>query len=115
MLLRETPSCRARSLTFSPASIRRNASSLNSRLNRLGSWVLKWSSSERRTVTIFLSQARGALQNVPDTWVTLSAFVLREVSMPWKASSVMEERLCFVARLLDGEAMTDVCRDFRSE
>jgi transposase InsO family protein len=32
--------------------------------------------------------------------------------MPWKASSVMEERLCFVARLLDGEAMTDVCREF---
>src|SRR3981189_3651513 len=36
----------------------------------------------------------------------------REVWMPWKASSVMEERLRFVARLLDGEAMTDVCRDF---
>ena len=32
--------------------------------------------------------------------------------MPWKASSVMQERLRFVARLLDGEAMTDVCRDF---
>jgi transposase len=32
--------------------------------------------------------------------------------MPWRASSVMEERLCFVARLLDGEAMTDVCREF---
>jgi transposase InsO family protein len=32
--------------------------------------------------------------------------------MPWKASSVMEERLRFVGRLLDGEAMTDVCRDF---
>src|ERR1700681_4038592 len=32
--------------------------------------------------------------------------------MPWKASSVMEERLRFVARLLGGEAMTDVCRDF---
>lgn len=32
--------------------------------------------------------------------------------MPWKASSVMEERLRFVARLLEGEAMTDVCRDF---
>jgi len=30
--------------------------------------------------------------------------------MRWKASSVMEERLRFVARLLDGEAMTDVCR-----
>jgi transposase len=32
--------------------------------------------------------------------------------MPWKASSVMEERLRFVARLLEGEAMTEVCRDF---
>ena len=32
--------------------------------------------------------------------------------MPWRASSVMEERLRFVARLLDGEAMTDVCQDF---
>src|ERR1700756_1976313 len=48
---------------------------------------------------------------VPDTWVTLFAF-WREVLMPWKASSVMEERLRFVGRLLDGEAMTDVCRDF---
>jgi transposase len=28
------------------------------------------------------------------------------------ASSVMDERLRFVARLLDGEAMTDVCREF---
>ena len=32
--------------------------------------------------------------------------------MPWEASSVMEERLRFVARLLDGEPMTDVCREF---
>jgi transposase InsO family protein len=32
--------------------------------------------------------------------------------MPWKVGSVMEERLRFVARLLDGEAMTDVCREF---
>src|SRR5438132_2845957 len=32
--------------------------------------------------------------------------------MPWKASSVMEERLRFVAKLLDGEAMSDVCREF---
>ncbi|HEY2755018.1 MAG TPA: IS481 family transposase, partial [Pseudolabrys sp.] len=32
--------------------------------------------------------------------------------MPWKASSVMEERLRFVARLLDGESMTDMCREF---
>jgi transposase len=32
--------------------------------------------------------------------------------MPWKASSVMEERLRFVARVLDGEPMKDVCREF---
>lgn len=32
--------------------------------------------------------------------------------MPWKASSVMDERLRFVARLLEGEAMTKVCREF---
>jgi transposase InsO family protein len=32
--------------------------------------------------------------------------------MPWKESSVMEERLCFVGRLLGGEAMTDLCREF---
>jgi transposase InsO family protein len=32
--------------------------------------------------------------------------------MPWRESSVMEERLRFVARVLDGEAMSDVCRDF---
>jgi transposase len=32
--------------------------------------------------------------------------------MPWKASSVIEERPRFVARLLDGESMTDVCREF---
>ena len=32
--------------------------------------------------------------------------------MPWKESSVMEERLRFIARLLDGEGMSDVCRSF---
>ena len=32
--------------------------------------------------------------------------------MPWKACSAMEERLRFVARLLEGEAMTDLCREF---
>jgi hypothetical protein len=32
--------------------------------------------------------------------------------MPWKANSVLEERLRFVGRLLDGEAMTDPCREF---
>jgi transposase len=32
--------------------------------------------------------------------------------MPWKECSVLEERLRFVARLLEGEAMTDVCPEF---
>jgi len=32
--------------------------------------------------------------------------------MPWKESSVMEERLRFVARLLENEPMTELCREF---
>src|SRR5689334_3906052 len=32
--------------------------------------------------------------------------------MPWKECSVMEERVRFVARLLEGEAMTELCREF---
>jgi transposase InsO family protein len=35
-----------------------------------------------------------------------------EVSMPWKECSVVDERLRFVAQLLDGEAMSEVCRAF---
>jgi len=32
--------------------------------------------------------------------------------MPWKECNAMDERVRFVARLLDGEKMTVVCRDF---
>lgn len=32
--------------------------------------------------------------------------------MPWKECSVMDERLRFVARLLEGEPMSEVCREF---
>jgi transposase InsO family protein len=32
--------------------------------------------------------------------------------MPWKESSVMDERLRFVARLLEGEPMSELCREF---
>ncbi|PIT99452.1 MAG: integrase [Bdellovibrionales bacterium CG10_big_fil_rev_8_21_14_0_10_45_34] len=32
--------------------------------------------------------------------------------MPWKERSVMDERVKFVARLLDGESMTSLCREF---
>src|ERR1043165_2803475 len=58
-----------------------------------------------------VSRPRHRGQKGPDTWVTLSAFE-REVSMPWKEYSVMDERLRFVAKLLDGEAMSEVCREF---
>src|SRR5690606_34802408 len=37
---------------------------------------------------------------------------LPEVLMPWQECSVMEERLRFVARLLEGEGMSEVCREF---
>jgi len=33
--------------------------------------------------------------------------------MPWRESNLMDERLKFVARLLDGEKMALVCREFR--
>lgn len=32
--------------------------------------------------------------------------------MPWKESNLMNERIKFVARLLDGDSMTAVCREF---
>lgn len=32
--------------------------------------------------------------------------------MPWKECNKMSERLKFIGRILDGERMTDVCRDF---
>ena len=32
--------------------------------------------------------------------------------MPWRESTVMEERLRFVARRLEGEPMTTLCREF---
>src|SRR6185437_3192751 len=35
----------------------------------------------------------------------------KEASMPWKACSVMDERVRFIARLLEGESMSDLCRE----
>jgi putative transposase len=32
--------------------------------------------------------------------------------MIWKESNIMDERLKFVARLLEGEKMTVLCREF---
>ena len=32
--------------------------------------------------------------------------------MPWKESNLMDERIKFVSRLLDGEKMADICREF---
>jgi hypothetical protein len=33
--------------------------------------------------------------------------------MPWKECPAVEERLRFIARRLEGESMTDLCREFR--
>ncbi len=33
-------------------------------------------------------------------------------AMPWKESSVMDERMRFVIRLKDGETMASLCREF---
>jgi hypothetical protein len=32
--------------------------------------------------------------------------------MPWKVCKLMDERLKFIARLLDGEQMAGLCREF---
>ena len=32
--------------------------------------------------------------------------------MPWKECHVVDERLRFIARLLDGETMAGLCREF---
>ena len=32
--------------------------------------------------------------------------------MPWKESSIMDERTRFISRLLEGEKMTHVCEEF---
>ena len=32
--------------------------------------------------------------------------------MPWKACNPMDERLKFIARLLDGDKMAELCREF---
>src|ERR1700730_3351629 len=58
-----------------------------------------------------MSGPRHRRQIVPDTWVTPFPFP-GEAWMPWKECSMMDERLRFVARLLDGEAMSEVCRAF---
>src|SRR3981189_1675311 len=34
-------------------------------------------------------------------------------AMPWKESSVMDERMRFVIRLKDGESMAGLCREFQ--
>src|SRR5690242_13375917 len=35
-----------------------------------------------------------------------------ESKMPWQECNLMDERLKFVARLLDGDKMAEVCREF---
>src|SRR5258708_5598904 len=51
------------------------------------------------------------LHSIPDTYVTLSGFCGRR-KMPWQECSKVDERLRFVARLLEGEKMAVLCREF---
>src|SRR5437016_5062345 len=47
------------------------------------------------------------------SWLTPPAWLTKpEVAVPWKESSVVDERLRFVGRLLEGEEMTVMCREF---
>ncbi|HEX7897579.1 MAG TPA: helix-turn-helix domain-containing protein, partial [Planctomycetota bacterium] len=32
--------------------------------------------------------------------------------MPWKVSCLMDERMRFVARLVEGDRMSELCREF---
>src|SRR5262249_14447872 len=48
-----------------------------------------------------------------DTGYTLAFSKRRRAKwMPWKESSVMDERMRFVIRLKDGESMAALCREF---
>jgi putative transposase len=44
--------------------------------------------------------------------VTLSGFASWEGKVPWQECHKMDERLRFVARLLEGEKMAELCREF---
>ena len=66
------------------------------------------------------SLIEGRTDERPDTWVTVCTGhigdtpSLGEGVMPWKECSVMDEHVRFVARLLKGEKMTVLCREFRA-
>jgi transposase-like protein len=44
--------------------------------------------------------------------VKLSAVAQREGEVPWRECHRMDERLRFVARLLEGEKVAELCREF---
>ena len=52
-----------------------------------------------------------SLQIVPDTWFTHYG-IWGSPGMPWKECKPMDERLRFIARLLEGEKMAPLCREF---
>src|SRR5690606_8642080 len=48
---------------------------------------------------------------IPETWFTQSC-IWGATRMPWKECRPMDERLRFIARLLEGEKMASLCREF---
>ncbi len=72
-----------------------------------------WTLLDRRhfQAAVTLSFLTDRLQGIAGTWVTQFG-IWGAAQMPWKECNRMEERLRFVARLLDGEKMASVCREF---
>src|SRR5215813_3348720 len=64
--------------------------------------------SERRRTAL---PERGVTVHSGDMGYTIGRFA-GERKMPWKECNQMDERLKFIARLLNGEKMAAVCRDF---
>ncbi len=57
-------------------------------------------------------EARGTGVALIERWVTLSPRRREKVPMPWKECKIVEERLQFIAWLLDGEKIAGLCREF---
>lgn len=56
-----------------------------------------------------LSFPKDGWRFIPEIWVTLFAFA-RRAKVPWQECNRMDERLKFVARVLDGEKFAALCR-----
>lgn len=61
---------------------------------------------------ILNASARSYRDDQAQIWLETAPLLTMPVLTPRKPYAVMDERLRFVAKLLDGESMTDACRQF---